>query len=302
LEAFSGSSIDVKVYYEDHTFTKENIKAANSLLKQRKGQQQLSKLHQRPPVISNTCEEESKNCPTTHSLAQTSSQEMEMESKPQVRVTIFKQPASETAPAGVNVKFIWDKKHSRSSSAIPAGFSNFSLNNSNEVTTETGIQSFGCFQNEFRNNIEYVVGPQLYNPHPPVFDLNVDEGLDEIGENEKSELSSSPLPLSASCNDHQQEDSNHSTISIRNHFEHEEASAHGKDSETQTEPICGICWSPRPLNSLTLLTTSSEEVFWIRCAQPLCHFLAHTDCIGFRVSSSAQLLSLPPFHCSHHRN
>lgn len=68
-------------------------------------------------------------------------------------------------------------------------------------------------------------------------------------------------------------------------------------STTQTQPICGICGVIGSQNNSNL--TSSE--MWLRCFNPFCHFMIHPTCLGFRISSTTELMKLPPYLCPEHR-
>ncbi|CAG7719132.1 unnamed protein product [Allacma fusca] len=61
------------------------------------------------------------------------------------------------------------------------------------------------------------------------------------------------------------------------------------DVATNTEISCEVCG------------TSEEGKNWIRCANPLCHYLVHPACIGFFVMNLHQLQFLPPYFCPSHR-
>jgi hypothetical protein len=76
-------------------------------------------------------------------------------------------------------------------------------------------------------------------------------------------------------------------------------SAETKDAGTSTDPICGICHSSYPPS--TSKTIPSNQVFWIRCFNPLCHFMIHPICTGFRITSPDHLELLPPYFCENHR-
>ena len=70
------------------------------------------------------------------------------------------------------------------------------------------------------------------------------------------------------------------------------------DVSTNTEPICQVCWKSQGCSS----SLSSIMQQWIRCANPLCHYLVHPSCIGFFVTSPQSLQFLPLYFCPAHRN
>lgn len=65
-----------------------------------------------------------------------------------------------------------------------------------------------------------------------------------------------------------------------------------KNAATITEPVCGLC-------GLIGIEDCSKEL-WLRCFNSLCHYMAHVECVGFRVSAT-QLAMLPPYLCPSHR-
>lgn len=74
-----------------------------------------------------------------------------------------------------------------------------------------------------------------------------------------------------------------------------------RESSTNTEPVCSICFKSGEYSSSSCTTDSSTKSFWIRCNDPFCYDMVHTACVGFVVTHRAHLKQLPAFYCKAHR-